>query len=230
MALLPRMLFIRGRLDFRRASEAIFLLFLSTAVICVTYNLLVLHLVDEKPGVWANLSTVALPTVDFVASIVPSVNAFSKNLEHAAGGIGAELAKHIYSINWAVIGFGAVIALIPFIRVLTMIWQQPISMKRVPLRGYNHKRATVKYAQHLSKIYAAFSSITGIGIILLFGSHNLDQIIAIAGQAPTYRSLELHRVAVMASMGVALMFWSALWLVFYFRVRRKGLDQVKWRE
>lgn len=224
------MLFIKGRLDFRRASEAIFLLFVTTAVICVGYNLVVLHLVDQKPGAWATLSSMALPAVEFVASVVPSVNGFSKNLGDAAGGAGAELAKHIYSINWAVIGVGAALVLIPFCQVLGMVWRQPISMKRVPLRGYNHKRATVKYAQHLSKIYAAFASITGIGIILIFGSNNLDQIIAIAGQSASHQGVELHRVAVMASMGMALLFWSALWLVFHFRVRRRGLDQVKWRE
>ena len=87
-----------------------------------------------------------------------------------------------------------------------------------------------QYAEHLSKVYVAFSSITGIGIILVFGSDNLDEVIALAGQSPTYRSLELHRVAVMASMGVALLFWAALWLVFFLRVRRQGLEQVKWRE
>ncbi len=224
------MLFIKGRLDFRRASEAIFLLFLSTAVICVGYNLVVLHLVDQKPGVWANLSSMALPAVDFVSSVVPSINSFSKNLGEANGGAGADLAKHIYSINWAVIGVGAALVLIPFCQILKIIWRQPISMKRVPVRGYNHKRATVQYAQHLSKIYAAFSSITGIGIILVFGSNNLDQIIALAGQVPNQTGVELHRVAVMASMGMALLFWAALWMVFHFRVRQRGLDQVKWRE
>ena len=224
------MLFVRGRLDFRRASEAIFLVFLSTAAICVAYNLVVLHLIDEEPGLWVSLSGMALPAVNYIASVVPSIEGFSKNLSQAAGGMGAEMAKHIYSINWVVIGCGAGLALIPFVRVLAIVWRQPISMKRVPIRGHNHKRATVKYARHLSKVYAAFSLITGVGIILVFGSDNIDQITAIAGKSTSYWSLELHRVAVMASMGVALLFWSALWLAFYLRVRRKGLDQVKWRE
>ena len=229
-AFLPKLLNVKGLLDFRRTTDAICVVLIAVALICTLYNLALLQLTGQGGGPVARLNSAALPFADWLGPLLPTLDGWAALLEQKVSAIKADLAHHVYAVNWSLIGLVAALALVPFVKAALEVWRQPIIMKRVPMRGFNHKRATSQYASHLSRLHAAAAAVAGISIIILFGLENIEAAGLGAVDRPRYGDLEFYRVGVMASIGMALLFWASLWLVFYLRVRFRGLEQVKWRE
>lgn len=228
--MLPKVLYVKGGLDFRRTTDAIFVVFIAVALLCTLYNLTLLQLASRGDSLPATLSSAAIPFSDWLGPILPLLNGFTTLLGSKIADAKADLAQHVYAVNWALIGLAAALALIPFVRAVLEVWRRPIVMKRVPMRGFNHMRATAQYASHLSRIHAGAAAVAGISLIILFGLEHIEAASLTQVDRPGYGDLGFYRVGVMASIGTALLFWASLWLVFYLRVRYRGLAQVKWRE